>query len=91
MRLSGARPNRTWNSVVRSSTAASTRKVVMMAPSKAEHLVVELGGVAADRHQEAAVIAEIDVALDEPQPLVFRPLHVALAAAVGIGRDTAVR
>ena len=56
-----------------------------------EDLVVELGGVAADRDQEAAVVAEIDVALDQPQPLVFRALHVALAAAVGIGRRPAVR
>ena len=62
-----------------------------MAPSKAQHLVVDLGGVAADRHQEAAVVAEIDVALDQPQPLVLRALHIALAAAVGIGRDTSVR
>ena len=51
-----------------------------------EHLVVEFGGVAADRDQEAAVVAEIDVALDEPQPLFLGALHVALAAAVGIGR-----
>ena len=51
-----------------------------------QHLVVEFGGVAADRDQEAAVVAEIDVALDQPQPLILRALHVALAAAVGIGR-----
>ena len=50
-----------------------------------EDLVVELGRVARDRDQEAALVAEIDVALDQPQPLVLRPLHVALAAAVGIG------
>src|SRR4051794_34331551 len=37
-----------------------------------ENFVVELGGVASDRYQEAAVVAEIDVALDQPQPLVFR-------------------
>ena len=91
MRLSGARPNRTWNSVVSSSTAASTRKVVAMAPSKARISSSSSDGIAADRDQEAAVVAEIDVALDQPQPLVLRPLHVALAAAVGIGRDLSVR
>ena len=91
MRLSGARPKRTWNSVVSSSTTASTTKVVAMAPSKASDLVVELGGVAGDRDQEAAFVAEIDVALDQAQPLVLRPLHIALAAAVGIGLGPAAR
>ena len=50
-----------------------------------QDLVVELGGVACDRDLEAAVVAEVDVALDQPQPLVLRALHVALAAAVGLG------
>ena len=91
MRLSGARPNRTWNIVVSSSTAASTQKVVDDRAVEGQDLVVDLGGVAGDRHQEAAVVAEIDVALDQPQPLVLRALHIALAAAVGIGRDAAGR
>ena len=73
--------------MVSSSTAASTSEGRDDGAVEGEDLVVELGGVAADRHQEAAVVAEIDVALDQPQPLVFRPLHIALAAAVGIGRD----
>ena len=46
---------------------------------EAQHLVVDLGGVAGDGDEVAAVVAEIDVALDDAQPLVLRALGVALA------------
>ena len=48
-------------------------------------LVVDLLGIAGDRDQEAAVLAEIDIAFDHAQPLVFRPLHIAVPRAVGAG------
>ena len=49
-------------------------------------LVVDLLGVAGDRDQVAAVLAEVDIALDQAQPLVFRARHVAVAGAVGVDR-----
>src|SRR6267154_695529 len=42
------------------------------------NLLVDLGSIAGDRHQEAPVIAQIDHALDNTKPLIFRPLDVAL-------------
>ena len=62
-----------------------------IAPSKASISSSSSAASPRDRDQEAAVLAEIDVALDQPQPLLLRALHIALAAAVGIGRDAAVR
>ena len=61
-----------------------------MAPSKASISSSISAASPRDRDQEAAVVAEIDVALDQPQPLVLRALHIALAAAVGIGRDALI-
>ena len=49
-------------------------------------LVVDLLRVAADGDQVAAVLAEIDVALDDAQPLVLGAGHVAVAGAVGADR-----
>ena len=49
---------------------------------EALRLVVDLERVARDRDQIAAVVAEIDRALDQPQPLIFRSRHVALARSV---------
>ena len=86
MRLSGARPKRTWNAVVSSSATASTAKVDADGAVEAARLVVDLGGVAGDRDQKAAVVAEIDVALDQAQPLVLGALHIALR---GIRRQPA--
>ena len=48
-------------------------------------LVVDLLRVARDRDQVAAVLAEIDGALDQAQPLVLRPRHIGAARAV-VGR-----
>ena len=90
MRLSGARPNRTWNMVVSSSTAASMHEGDGERAVEGVRLVVDLLGVAGDRDQKAAVVAEIDGALDQPQPLVLRPLHIAAAGAVGAGRDAVI-
>ena len=87
MRLSGARPNRTWNSVVSRSTAASTRKVVMMAPSKARTSSSSSAASPPTATRKRPSSPRSTSRSTEPQPLVFRPLHVALAAAVGIGRD----
>ena len=58
---------------------------------EAQHLVVDLGGVAGDGDAVAAVVAEIDVALDDAQPLLLRALGVALphaaAALAGLRRQ----
>ena len=45
------------------------------------HLLVDLGGVAGDRHDEAALVAEIDGALDHAQALLLGPVDIALAGA----------
>ena len=47
------------------------------------HLLVDLGGVAGDRDQEAALVAEIDGALDHAQALLLGPVDIALAGAAG--------
>ena len=60
MRLSGARPKRTWNIVVSSSTMASRPKVIAERLIEGARLVGDLGGVAGDRDQELPVVAEID-------------------------------
>ena len=49
-------------------------------------LVVDLLRVAGDRDQVAAVLAEVDVALDDAQPLLLGARHVAVAGAVGTDR-----
>ncbi len=49
-------------------------------------LVVDLLRVAGDRDQVAAVLAEIDVALDDAQPLVLGTRHIAVTRAVGADR-----
>ena len=53
-------------------------------------LIGDLGGIAGDRDEIMPVVAEIDIALDQPQPLVLRPLHIALARAVRPRRNAAV-
>ena len=73
MRLSGARPKRTWNMVVSSSTTARIANVIDQRLVERARLVVDLGGVAGDRDQITPLVAEIDVALDQPQPLVLGP------------------
>ena len=45
------------------------------------HLLVDLGGVAGDRHDEAALVAEVDGALDHAQALVLGTVDIALAGA----------
>ena len=50
---------------------------------EAARLLVDLGGVAGDRDEIAALLAEIDGALDEAQLLVFGAVDVALAGAAG--------
>src|SRR5205085_8119462 len=53
---------------------------------EATGFVVDLNGIAGNRHQESSFVTEIDGALDETQHLLFRALHVALAGAGGTGR-----
>ncbi len=74
MRVSGARPKRTCSAVVSSSASVSAAKVMPMARSKLRGLVVDLGGVAGNRDEITAVVAEIDVALDQAQFLILRTL-----------------
>ena len=54
------------------------------------HFVGDLGGVAGDRDEIMSLVAEIDVALDQPQPLILGPGDIALARAVRPGRHAAV-
>ena len=76
MRLSGARPKRTWNMVVSSSTDGQQRKCDRQRLVERARLLRDLGGVAGDRHEIMALVAEIDIALDQPQPLILRrPRH----------------
>ena len=53
-------------------------------------LVLDLERVARDRDQIAAVLAEIDRALDQAQTLVLGARHIALARAVRAGRHVQV-
>ena len=55
MRLSGARPKRTWNSVVSSSTSVKRDEGDEQRAIEGARLVVDLGGVAGDRDEEAAL------------------------------------
>ena len=48
---------------------------------EAVRLLVDLGGIAGDRDQEAPLLAEIDGALDHAQSLVLRTLDIALPGA----------
>ncbi len=50
---------------------------------EAARFVVDLGGVAGDRDQVAPLLAEVDGALDDAQPLLLGPLDIALARAAG--------
>ena len=88
MRLSGARPKRTWKVVVSSSTIASIPKVMTQRAVEAARLLVDLGGVAGDRDEIAALLAEIDGALDEAQLLAFGAVDVSLAGARRAPSDT---
>ena len=54
------------------------------------HLLVDLGGVAGDRHDEAALVAEIDRALDHAQALVLGAVDIALAGAARRGGGGAI-
>ena len=58
---------------------------------EAARLLVDLGRVAGDRDQEAALFAEIDRALDHAQLLVLRAFRVAVAGAAGAERAGAIR
>ena len=67
-------------------------KVMSKRAVEAMRLVVDLGGVAGDRDQVAALLAEIDGALDEAQLLVLGALGIALARAAGAdGRPRSAR
>ena len=72
MRLSGARPNRTWNIVVSSRMSASTAKVTASARSKARISSSISAASPATATRKAALLAEIDGALDQAQVLVLR-------------------
>ena len=48
---------------------------------EAARFVVDLDSVAGDRHQKSPLVAEVDGALDQPQVLLFRALHIALTGA----------
>ncbi len=78
MRLSGASPKRTCNAVVKQQRHGERRKGHADGAIETVGLVVDLRGVAGDRDQIAAVVAEIDIALDEAQLLVLGPLRIAL-------------
>ena len=67
MRLSGARPKRTWKVVINSSTTAEHAEGEEQCAVEAARLLVDLGGVAGDRDQEPPLVAEIDGALDHAQ------------------------
>ena len=75
MRLSGARPNRTWNSGGQQQHDGEHPEGDDQRAVEGAHLLVDLGGIAGDRDQEAALVAEIDGALDHAQPLVLRALR----------------
>ncbi len=65
------------------STSVSVPKVTISAWSKARVSSSISCGSPADRDQVAAVLAEIDIALDDAQPLVLGAGDVAVAGAVG--------
>ena len=48
---------------------------------EAQHLVLDLRGIARDRDQVTAVVAEIDGALDQPQPHILRTRRITLPVA----------
>src|SRR5262249_57046417 len=53
-------------------------------------LLLDLLRVAGDRDQVAPVVAEIDGAFDQPQSLVFGPVHIGPAGAVGGDRSVLI-
>ena len=69
--------------MVSSSTTASIREGDDEGAVEAARLLVDLGGIAGDGDEIAALLAEIDGALDEAQLLAFRAVDVALAGAPG--------
>ncbi len=44
---------------------------------EAPDFVLDLGGIAGDRNQITAFLAEIDIALDQPQPLILGSVDIA--------------
>src|SRR5262245_58232963 len=54
------------------------------------HFVGNLGGVARNRNEVTAFVAEVDISLNEPQPLILRPRHIPLAGAIGASGNTMV-
>ena len=75
--------------MIRSSTTAEHREGDEQRTSKLRISSSISDGVAGDRDQKAAVVAEIDGALDQAQALVLRTLHIALAGAARARRHRA--
>ena len=89
----GCRPKRICSSVVAAERDAEKAEGDGKRDDEAADVVVDLVGRAGDADDEAAVLAEIDVALDDAQRAVVRTLAVARAdlaeAAVVAGRHEA--
>ena len=73
----GCRPNRTASAVEPISASASVRKVAASAHSKLRSWRLDHVGVGGDLHQEAPVVAGVDLALDHPQLMPARADRVA--------------
>ena len=86
---SGRRPKRICSSVVKPSARPRSAKVTVSAKMKSPHRRVDLVGGAGDADDEASVLAEVDVALDDAKVAVVGRLAVAaadLAEAVVVRR-----
>ena len=84
-RCASAAPGRSapaapWSTAARRVSAA---KGCADGAIEAARFVVDFGGVARHRDQVVAVVAEIDIALDQPQPLILGALRIALAVLAG--------
>ena len=53
-------------------------------------VALDLVGRRGDRHCEAAIFPDIDLALENPQQAIVRPRNIALAQAATVGRDRLV-
>ena len=82
MRLSGAKPKRTWNVVVSNNTAASMENVMISAWSK-ERISSEISAASPATVTEVVTfVAEIDIALDKPEPLILGTRDIPFARTV---------
>ena len=90
MRVSGARPKRTCSAVVNSSAMRERGKCNADGAVEAAGFVVDFRGVARHCDQITAVVAEVDIALDQAQLLVLGALRIALPV-FGVGRRFARR